>query len=104
MAWIVVLHKHPKDPDAYTKHYREVHAPLAKRLPGVRRYEYSSGPVLTPTGESGYHLVALLEFDDMAAIWTALESPEGAEAIADAQVLAPQEGDMQVLLVDTIAA
>jgi hypothetical protein len=47
------------------KHYFEKHVPIAKRLPGLKKYEISQGPVATPGGPSGYHLVATLQFDDM---------------------------------------
>jgi hypothetical protein len=32
----------------------------AKKIPGVRKYEVSKGPITTPAGPSGLHLVAIL--------------------------------------------
>jgi uncharacterized protein (TIGR02118 family) len=59
-----------------------------KKIPGVRKYEISKGPVATPAGPSGYHLVATLQFDDLAAIQKAFGSAEGQAAVADVQTFA----------------
>jgi uncharacterized protein (TIGR02118 family) len=40
MARLLVLWGTPEDPDFFERHYREVHVPLVKKLPGVRRYQY----------------------------------------------------------------
>ena len=60
MAVLMVLYNKPADPAAFDKHYFEKHIPLAKKIPGLRRYEVNQGPVATPEGPSPYHLVALL--------------------------------------------
>jgi len=85
MASLVVMYKTPTDPKAFDKYYPETHVPIAKRLPGLRKYEISQGPVSTPAGPSGYHLVAILRFDDMAAIQQAFASAEGQTTVADVQ-------------------
>ena len=78
MARLVVLYKTPKDPAAFDKHYFGTHVPIAKKIPGLRRYEVSQGPVASPAGASGFHLVATLHFDDMAAIQKAFCERGGA--------------------------
>ncbi|WP_321799277.1 EthD family reductase [Caballeronia sp. J97] len=83
MAQLVALYKTPSDPKAFDEYYASTHAPLAKTLPGLRRYEISTGPVATASGDSPYYLVALLEFDSMEAIKTALNSPEGQKTAGD---------------------
>ena len=85
MAQLVVMYKTPKDAAAFNKHYWDKHIPLAKKLPGLRKYEVSDGMVGTPAGPSGYHLVALQHFDDVGAIQKAFGSPEGQAAVADVQ-------------------
>jgi uncharacterized protein (TIGR02118 family) len=50
MAQLLVMYKTPKDAAAFNKHYDEKHVPIAKRLPGLRKYEVSQGPVATPAG------------------------------------------------------
>src|ERR1700689_3017721 len=87
MARLLVMYKTPRDAAAFDKHYAEKHIPLAKKIPGVRKFEMSKGAIATPGGPSGYHLVAILHFDDMAAIQKAFASPEGQAAAADAQAL-----------------
>jgi uncharacterized protein (TIGR02118 family) len=88
MARLLVMYKTPRDTAAFDKHYAEKHVPLAKKIPGLRKFEMSKGGVATPGGPAGYHLVAILHFDDMPAIQNALGSPEGQAAAADAQALA----------------
>ena len=45
MAHVVVMYKTPKDAAAFDKHYAETHIPIAKKLPGLRKYEVGRGPV-----------------------------------------------------------
>jgi len=82
MAQILVTYKTPKDPAAFDRYYAETHIPLAKKLPGLRKYEVSQGPVAGPAG-AGVHLVATLTFDNMAAVQAALGSAEGKAAAGD---------------------
>ena len=100
MARMVVIYKTPKDVAAFDKHYFGTHVPLAKKLPGLRKYEVSQGPIRTPAGASGFHLIATLHFDDMAAIQTAFASPEGKAAAADVRVFTPDASEVQMLLFD----
>ena len=88
MARLLVMYKTPRDTAAFDKHYADKHVALAKKIPGVRKFEMSKGPIGTPAGPAPYHLVAMLQFDDMAALKKALASPEGQAAAADAQTLA----------------
>jgi uncharacterized protein (TIGR02118 family) len=68
VARLVVVYKTPKDPSAFDRHYFDTHVPLAKKIPGLRKYEVSTGPLASPAGPSGVHLIAILQFDDAAAI------------------------------------
>jgi uncharacterized protein (TIGR02118 family) len=88
---LIVLYKTPRDTAAFDKEYFDVHVPMAKKIPGVRKYEVSHGPVLNPMGKSEIHLAALLEFDDTASLQKAFASPEGQAAAAHAQSLASLE-------------
>jgi uncharacterized protein (TIGR02118 family) len=100
MAQMVVIYKTPKDPAAFDRHYFEIHVPLAKKLPGLRKYEVSRGPIATPAGGPAYHLVAMLHFDDLAAIQRAFASPEGQAAAADRRIFAPDDSELMMLLFD----
>jgi uncharacterized protein (TIGR02118 family) len=83
MAQLVAMYKHPSDTQAFDDYYASTHAPLAKTMPGLRKYEYSTGQVASAAGDSPYYLVALLEFDSLEAIKTALNSPEGQKTAGD---------------------
>jgi uncharacterized protein (TIGR02118 family) len=100
MARMVVIYKTPADVAAFDKHYYEVHVPLAKKLPGLRKYEVSWGPIATPAGPSDVHLVATLHFDDLAAIRKAFASAEGQAAGTDRRIFAPDDSRVQMLLFD----
>ena len=99
MAQLVVIYKTPKDPAAFDKHYADTHIPLAKKLPGLRKYQISQGPVVSPAGPSGVHLIATLSFDNMAAIQAAFGSAEGKAATGDLANFAT--GGADVVFYDT---
>jgi uncharacterized protein (TIGR02118 family) len=83
MAKLVVLYKTPADTAAFDAYYASTHIPLAKKIPGMTRYEVSNGPVSTPQGPSPYHLAAVLSFDSFDALRAGLGSPEGEAAARD---------------------
>ncbi len=104
MARMVVIYRTPKDPEAFDRHYREVHVPLARQLPGLRRYQISRAPIVAPAGWKDVHLIATLTFDDLAAIQHAFASECGRACAADRRVLAPDEKDVQMYLFDETEA
>jgi uncharacterized protein (TIGR02118 family) len=83
MAKVLVMYKTPKSAEAFDKHYASIHIPLAKKIPGLKGYDISRGPVATPSGASDIHLVATLHFDSMDAIKAGLGSAEGKAAAGD---------------------
>jgi len=83
MAKIVALYKKPANVAVFDSYYFSTHVPKAKKVPGLRRYEVSSGAVASGQGESPYHLVAILEFDSLASIQAALGSTEGQAVAGD---------------------
>ncbi len=98
MGKMLVIYKKPADPAAFDKHYFDVHVPLAKRLPGLRCYEASKGPItLLSPGDIPY-LVATLYFDSVADIREAFASEAGKACAADRRVFAPYDGDCTMLL------
>ena len=48
MARMLVIYRTPKNVEAFDRHYFEIHVPLAKKIPGLRKYEVSDGPIATP--------------------------------------------------------
>ena len=101
MARMVAIYNTPKDEAAFQRHYFETHVPLAKKLPGLRKYEVSRGPIVSPAGGPGVYFVAILHFDDMAAISRAFASTAGQACAADRRLLAPGDDDVRILLFDT---
>ena len=99
MAQVIALYKKPADVAAFNDYYFGKHVPLAKTLPGLRSYRINNGPVNTASGESGLHLVALLQFDSFAAIQTALASPQGQATAADLANFA--QAGVELLMFDT---
>jgi uncharacterized protein (TIGR02118 family) len=83
MARLVVMYKKPADAAAFDTYYFGTHVPIAKKIPGLQRYEVSKGAIMTPQGPSGYHLVATLHFADMKSIMAAFASAEGGATAAD---------------------
>ena len=99
MAELVVLYKTPKDTAAFDKHYAETHIPIAKKLPGLKKYAVSKGPVGSPAGPSGIHLVAILTYDRVTEIQAAFGSAEGKAAAGDVAKFA--SGGADLLIFDT---
>ncbi|WP_099864825.1 EthD family reductase [Pararhizobium haloflavum] len=83
MAKLIAMYRTPQDKTAFDRYYRETHVPLAKKIPGLRKYEISRGGIDTPGGPADYHLLAILHFDSLDAIRSALGSPEGKAAAGD---------------------
>lgn len=81
-ARFVVLYDEPSDVEAFERHYEDVHLPLAKQYPGLRRFTRSRAPAAV-IGEPCY-LVVMLDWDDMAALEAALTSEAGRRAAEDA--------------------
>jgi uncharacterized protein (TIGR02118 family) len=100
MAQMVVIYRTPKDVEAFDRHYFEIHVPLAKKIPGLRKYEVSDGPIATAVGAPDVHRIGTLYFDDMAAIQNAFASPEGQAAGADRRHFAPDDSHVQMFLFD----
>ena len=53
MAKLIALYKKPADVAAFNEYYFATHVPLAKKVPGLRSSEVSTGPVAAPQGDSG---------------------------------------------------
>jgi uncharacterized protein (TIGR02118 family) len=87
MVKLTVLYKKPADPQTFDDYYKNVHTPLALKIPGLRRLEVAK---ITGGGggESPYHLIAELYFDDMNSLNQGMASPEGKASGKDVNVFA----------------
>jgi uncharacterized protein (TIGR02118 family) len=87
MVRFLVVYETPADPEAFDRHYRDVHIPLATALPGLRRYTLSRSATAVRGGEP-FYLVAELDWDDPDALRRAFSSPQGEATAADVRKLA----------------
>ena len=101
MARMVVIYRTPENVEAFDRHYFDIHVPLAKKIPGLRKYEISDGPIMTPVGASNVHRIGTLHFDDLTAIEKAFASAEGQAAGADRRLFAPDDSGVQMFLFDS---
>lgn len=82
--WALVKRKEGMSLEAFRRHSLEVHAPLATRLPGLRRYvQCHVRDTSYALGETLLDCVSMLWFDDVASLQRALDSPENRAAAAD---------------------
>ncbi|RBY88295.1 EthD family reductase [Blastococcus sp. TF02A-26] len=78
---LLVQYGRPTDPAAFDRHYRDVHVPLARAIPGLVRFELGHAEAL---GEAAApYLVATLDFESAEAFAAGMQSPEGAAAAGD---------------------
>ena len=98
MAKLVVLYKRPSDVAAFERYYHLTHAPLVKKIPGLKRFEVSQAPIISPTG-AAYYFAAIMEYESMEALDRGMKSPEGQAAAADVANFGQAGAD--VLIVDT---
>ena len=97
-AKIIVLFGKPKDPQAFDKEYWEEHVPIAKMMPGLRKYTVQK--VLSPPrGEPAYYQVVELEFDNMETLKKATSSPAGRESTSHGAKMAT--GGMTIMFAES---
>jgi uncharacterized protein (TIGR02118 family) len=96
MVRFIALYDQPEHAEAFDRHYRDVHIPLAKKLPGLRRYTISRN-ARPSRGADAYYLVAELDWDDMDALERDFRSPEGQATADDVGKLAP-EGKVRTMI------
>jgi uncharacterized protein (TIGR02118 family) len=82
-AKLVVLYGPPEDPAAFDAHNTQTHAPLADKIPGLRRFDHGHVLGSADGSEPPYHYMAELHFDDADALASGFASSEGQAAGAD---------------------
>ncbi len=79
MAKIIVLFGKPTNTGEFDEKYWKEHVPLAKQMPGLKKYTVNR-VVAAPRGEPAYYQIVELEFETMEALKNALESPAARES------------------------
>ena len=82
MIKLVALYRKPTDEAAFDKHYFDVHVPLIRQVPGLRKLEITSVQG-APFGDTKYHLMAEMYYDSVDAMNAANASREGRTAGKD---------------------
>lgn len=99
-AKLVVLYGKPDDGDAFDKHYREVHAPLVEKIPGLQRWSLAKFVASPDGGDVTYYQIAELHFNDPGEIEAAFASDEGKAAAQDYGQIAPPGSRMFIAVSD----
>ena len=81
-ARFLALYDAPADPEAFDRHYDEIHIPLIRQLPGLRRY--SVGRNVAALHGLPCYLITELEWETMEELRAAFGSPEGQATATDA--------------------
>jgi uncharacterized protein (TIGR02118 family) len=79
---ILLKKKEGLSDDDFAEHWKNVHGPMARELPGLRRYVQNLARS-SPSREPSYHGVAEMWFDDLQSMNTAFATPEGQSTIKD---------------------
>jgi uncharacterized protein (TIGR02118 family) len=88
MVRLLVLYDTPENPEAFDRHYNEIHIPLVRQLPGLLRYTVSRNISATRGGKELY-LVAELDWENLEAMQAAMTSETGKQTTADVPKFAP---------------
>jgi uncharacterized protein (TIGR02118 family) len=82
-AFVLIHRRADLSWDDFSRYFREVHGPLAPRLPGLRHYEQHHIRSAFFGGEAPCDAIAELWFDDEDALRAAFDSDAGRAALAD---------------------
>lgn len=82
MKKLIILYTVPEDEAAFMAHYRDVHLPLVKKVPGLIRADLTRIN-RTLMGEEGNFLLVEMCFADADSFKAAMKSPENAATGAD---------------------
>jgi uncharacterized protein (TIGR02118 family) len=83
MIKLTLLYGHPKDTAAFEHYYAETHLPIAAKIRGVERAEFSK-VTGTPDGStSAFYRIAELWFGSPDQMQSVMATPEAQKAVAD---------------------
>jgi uncharacterized protein (TIGR02118 family) len=99
-AKLVVLYATPEDSAAFDQHYRDVHAPLVVKLPGLERWSVAKLVSAADGGDLPFYQIVELHFADQNALGAALGTDEGKAAAQDYGQLAPPGSRMFIAVSD----
>lgn len=94
---LIALYKKPEDDKAFLDHYENVHAPLARAVPGLEKLVVNR-VTGSPMGETDMFLTAEMHFPDRATFQSAMASAENKAAGKDIMNFA--KGRVTILFVE----
>ena len=87
--------------DEFQRYWKEVHGPIAAKLPGLRRYVQDHVIVDPVQDDRPYDAVAELWFDSAESFQAAMASPVGQETLADAERFADMDS-VRILMAEEV--
>jgi len=104
MIKILVLHPEPKDPEHFKQHYRDVHMPIAAKMPGMLscHYSFDVGP-FGMAQEQPVFCVFEIVFPDRETMEKAYQSDIGKKVMEDVPNFATG-GTPQVMVYEPLEA
>jgi uncharacterized protein (TIGR02118 family) len=80
---LTLLYGHPKDPAAFEQYYAGTHLPIAAKIQGAERAEFSK-VIGTPDGSTpAFYRIAEFWFGSLDQMQSVMASPEAKSAVAD---------------------
>ena len=101
MSTLIVLYGVPTDAEAFDRHYRETHVPLAKNIPDLQSFSARRVVGTVDGSPPPYHLVVALTFADADTLGASLASEAGQAAANDVPNFAT--GGVQLLIAEDFA-
>lgn len=89
LKFMVVIYRRPDlSLEQFRRHLEQVHAPLVKKLPGVRKYLQNYAVSDLKRKHPGWDAIVEVYFDSREAMEAAWATPEGAASDADLPLFA----------------
>lgn len=98
---ISVCYGRPEDPAAFDEHYRAIHIPLTRKVPGLADFTWGTCQSMDGS-DPAFYAVAHLIFDTEADLKSALASPEMRAAGKDVRNFASGGATMFVQNLDSV--
>ncbi len=89
MVSLFALYRRPEDEEAFLSYYRDVHVPLASRMPGLAEIQWGKQELIGSEDPSDpWFVVAEMRFKDRASLMAAVTSEQGKAAAEDTKYFA----------------
>jgi uncharacterized protein (TIGR02118 family) len=83
MMKVTVIYGNPKSAEQFESYYKETHLPLAAKIKGVSRAEFTKFMPGPDGAQPAFYRMAEFYFSNVAQMQQSLSSPEGQAAVAD---------------------